>query len=193
MILMTLFLVFTVGFWNKPAKLKSKRTGRYACNPWCFESHMECLLSSEVWNSILILSCLSVLLPLAGGNEMQAMTDLQIVLKETKPLFQRSNTSLYTPYIEDINNCTFKFFDCFLMEMNVLLHDEDPTNEYTFQIKTTLEEYNKNKCSERYPCELQELTNTREFFNRMTTFLQKQQNLCRETSTIEHQSTTTCD
>uniref|UniRef100_A0A8C2JJL6 Interleukin n=1 Tax=Cyprinus carpio TaxID=7962 RepID=A0A8C2JJL6_CYPCA len=189
MILMTLFLVFIVGIWNKPAKLKSKRTGRCACNPWCFENHMECPLNSEVWNSILILSCLSALLPVAEGNEMQALKDLQNALqdKETKLLFQRSNVRLYTPNTEDIKNCTFKFFDCFLMEMNVLLHDEDPTNENQLLIKTTLEEYNKNKCSERYPCELQELTNSREFFDRMTNFLEKQQVLCRQPSTI------TCD
>ncbi|XP_016415667.1 interleukin-15-like [Sinocyclocheilus rhinocerous] len=189
MILMTLFLVFIVGFWNKPAKLKSKRTGRCACNPWCFENHMECLLNSEVWNSILILSCLSALLPVAESHAMQALKDLQNALrdKETKLLFQRSNASLYTPNTDDIENCTFKFFDCFLMEMNVLLHEEDPANRYKWLINTTLEEYNKNKCSERYPCELLDLTNPREFFDRMTNFLEKQYALCSQPSTI------TCD
>lgn len=48
-----------------------------------------------------------------------------------------------------LQNCTFKFLDCFLMEMNVLLHEEDPTNEnknknYKLMIETTLAEYNKH-------------------------------------------------
>uniref|UniRef100_A0A671QPM7 Interleukin n=1 Tax=Sinocyclocheilus anshuiensis TaxID=1608454 RepID=A0A671QPM7_9TELE len=156
-----------------------QRTRRCACNPWCFENHMECLLNSEVWNSILILSCLSALLPVAEGHAMQALKDLQNALrdKETKLLFQRSNASLYTPNTDDIENCTFKFFDCFLMEMNVLLHEEDP---FVFGLLP-------QKCSERYPCELLELTNPREFFDRMTNFLEKQYALCSQPSTI------TCD
>ncbi|XP_016145418.1 uncharacterized protein [Sinocyclocheilus grahami] len=191
MILMTLFLAFIVGLWNKPTKLKSMRTGRCACNPWCFENHMECPLNSEVWNSILILSCLSALLPVAEGHKTQALQDIQDALQDskTKLLFQHSNASLYTPNTDDIQNCTFKFFDCFLMEMNVLLHDEDPTNENKHKpvIEKSLEVYNKNKCSERHPCELQELAPSKKFLEKMTEFLEKQQTLCRQTSTI------TCD
>uniref|UniRef100_A0A673GMY0 Interleukin n=1 Tax=Sinocyclocheilus rhinocerous TaxID=307959 RepID=A0A673GMY0_9TELE len=168
-----------------------QRTGRCACNPWCFENHMECPLNSEVWNSILILSCLSALLPVAEGHKTQALQDIQDALQdnETKLLFQRSNASLYTPNTDDIQNCTFKFFDCFLMEMNVLLHDEDPTNENQHKpmIEKSLEVYNKNKCSERHPCELQELAPSKKFLEKMTEFLEKQQTLCRQTSTI------TCD
>ncbi|XP_073690587.1 uncharacterized protein [Garra rufa] len=191
MILMTLFLAFIVGSWNKTAKLKPKRTGRCACNPWCFENHMECPLNSEVWNSILILSCLSALLPVAEGHETQALRDLQNALQdnETKLLFERSDAFLYTPNTDDIERCTYKFFDCFLMEMNVLLHDEDPKNEnrHRLMIQKTLEDYDKNKCSERYPCELQELTDSRKFLERMTEFLEKLQTLCSKTLTI------TCD
>ncbi|XP_073690588.1 uncharacterized protein [Garra rufa] len=148
MILMTLFLAFIVGSWNKTAKLKPKRTGRCACNPWCFENHMECPLNSEVWNSILILSCLSALLPVAEGHETQALRDLQNALQdnETKLLFERSDAFLYTPNTDDIE-----------------------------------------KCSERYPCELQELTDSRKFLERMTEFLEKLQTLCSKTLTI------TCD
>ncbi|XP_043093036.1 interleukin-15 isoform X2 [Puntigrus tetrazona] len=145
MILVTLFLALTAGLWNKPTRLKSMRTGRCACNLWCFENRMECPLNSEVWNSILILSCLSALLPVAEGHAMQALLDIQGALNHTKLLFQRSNASLYTPNTEDINICTYKFFDCFLMEMNVLLHDEDPTdeNKLKLMLERTLEEYNQ--------------------------------------------------
>ncbi|XP_016396355.1 uncharacterized protein LOC107730128 isoform X2 [Sinocyclocheilus rhinocerous] len=159
MILMTLFLAFIVGLWNKPTKLKSMRTGRCACNPWCFENHMECPLNSEVWNSILILSCLSALLPVAEGHKTQALQDIQDALQdnETKLLFQRSNAN--------------------------------PTNENQHKpmIEKSLEVYNKNKCSERHPCELQELAPSKKFLEKMTEFLEKQQTLCRQTSTI------TCD
>ncbi|XP_067296928.1 interleukin-15 isoform X2 [Pseudorasbora parva] len=141
MILMTLFLAFIVGFWNRPPKLKAKRTGRCVCNPWCNEIRMECLLNSEVWNSILILSCLSALLPMAEGHAMQVLRDLQNALNETEDLFSKSDARLYTPNIDHINVCTNTFFDCFLMEMNVLLHEEDPTNPKMVEIQRTLDHY----------------------------------------------------
>lgn len=125
---------------------------------------------------------------MAEGHGTQALRDLQNALKdnETKLLFQRSKASLYTPNTDDINNCTFKFMDCFLMEMNVLLHEED-NESYKLLIEATLSEYKKNKCSERYPCELQELASSMTFLEKMTAFLEKQQTLCSPTSTI------TCD
>ncbi|XP_051765777.1 interleukin-15 [Ctenopharyngodon idella] len=181
MILMTLFLAFIVGFWKRPPKLKPRRTGRCVCNPWCFENHMECLLNSEVWNSILILSCLSALLPMAEGHAMQALKDLQKALDETEQLFNRSDARLYTPDIGNIKNCTYKFIDCFLMEMNVLLH-EDPTKpEYIFKIKGNLEafkEKSKNCARQQYYCELQKLDNSMNFFKTMKEFLQLQSSLC---------------
>lgn len=50
-----------------------------------------------------------------------------------------------------LQNCTYKFIDCFLMEMNVLLH-EDPTKpEYIFKIKGNLEAFKeKSKVSNNY-------------------------------------------
>ncbi|KTF84267.1 hypothetical protein cypCar_00043074, partial [Cyprinus carpio] len=133
--------------------------------------------------------CLSALLPVAEGHAPQALRDIQDALNETKLLFQRSNASLYTPNTDGIENCTFKFFDCFLMEMNVLLHEEDPTheNKHRPMIEKTLEVYNKNKCSERYPCELQELAPSKKFLEKMTKFLEKQQSVCSPKSNI------TCD
>ncbi|KAK7161219.1 hypothetical protein R3I94_004032 [Phoxinus phoxinus] len=175
MILMTLFIAFIAGFWNRPPKLKARRTGRCVCNPWCFENHMECLLNSEVWNSILILSCLSALLPMAEG--IQALRDLQRALEKTEQLFNKSEALLYTPNTEDINDCTYKFIDCFVMEMNVLLHEEDPENYYQPLIETTLNEYSKPECKKTYYCE-QELTKPMVFFERMTTFLQKLSSMC---------------
>lgn len=128
---------------------------------------------------------------MAEGHKTQALQDLQNALRdnETKLLFQRSNTSLYTPNTDDIEKCTFKFLDCFLMEMNVLLHEEDPTNEnkYKMLIETTLEVYNIHRCSERYPCELQELAPSNKFLEKMIEFLEKQRALCSQPSTI------TCD
>ncbi|XP_048052059.1 interleukin-15 isoform X2 [Megalobrama amblycephala] len=141
MILMTLFLAFIVGFWNRPPKLKTRRTGRCVYNPWCFENHMECLLNSEVWNSILILSCLSALLPVAEGHAMQALKDLQKALNDTEHLFHSSDARLYTPNIGNIQNCTYKFIDCFLMEMSVLLHEKDEKDEKLkkYMIQTNLD------------------------------------------------------
>ncbi|XP_077102048.1 interleukin-15 [Siphateles boraxobius] len=171
MILMTLFIA---GFWNRPPKLKARRTGRCVCNSCCFENHMECLLNSEVWNSILILSCLSALLPMADGHAMQALRELQSALEATEHLFNRSDARLYTPNTEDINDCTYKLFDCFLMEMNVLLHEEDSNLP---MIEKTLEVYGGTHCKKTYYCE-QELTNPMVFFERMKTFLQKMSSVC---------------
>ncbi|XDV15723.1 hypothetical protein PO909_015741 [Leuciscus waleckii] len=175
MILMTLFIAFIAGFWNRPPK--ARRTGRCVCNPWCFENHMECLLNSEVWNSILILSCLCALLPMAEGHAIQALRDLQKALEETEHLFNKSDARLYTPNTDNINDCTYKLIDCFLMEMNVLLHEEDPTNNNQLMIETTLNKYSGTECKKTYYCE-QELTNPMVFFERMKTFLQKLSSVC---------------
>ncbi|KAG1956050.1 interleukin [Pimephales promelas] len=141
MILMSLFIAFIAGFWNRPPKLKARRTGRCVCNPWCFENHMECLLNSEVWNSILILSCLSALLPVAEGQAMQALEDLRGALEKMEHLFRNSTATLYTPNTENINECTYKLIDCFVMEMNVLLYEEEPKNELHTLIEQTLKHY----------------------------------------------------
>ncbi|XP_067260398.1 interleukin-15 [Chanodichthys erythropterus] len=194
MILMTLFLAFIVGFWNRPPKLKTRRTGRCVYNPWCFENHMECLLNSEVWNSILILSCLSALLPMAEGHAMQALKDLQKALKDTESLFSSSDARLYTPNIGNIQNCTYKFIDCFLMEMTVLLHEKyeisekyekDKIEDNKLKIQGNLNAFkdmSKNCTRQQYYCELQELDNSTNFFNTMTTFLQLQMTLCQGTN-----------
>lgn len=140
---------------------------------------MECLLNSEVWNSILILSCLSALLPMAEGYKTQELRDLQKALEETEHLFNKSDARLYTPNIDHIDACTFKFFDCFLMEMNVLLNEEDPTHYRQMMIERTLQDYNDTMCRRtEYYCERQELASSMVFFERMKTFLQIQLSLC---------------
>ncbi|XP_051561625.1 interleukin-15-like [Myxocyprinus asiaticus] len=179
MTLMTLFLALIVGFWNKSAKRKAMRTGRCGCNHWCFENHLECPLNTEVWNSFLILSCLSALLPMADSHEMQTLQDLEKTIVETEHLFRSSDARLYTPNIDNIENCTNKFIDCYLLEMNVLLHEENVTFRNKMKIKKTLDQYTKYNCLERYPCEVQELTNSTVFFQRMKTFLTKLKILCK--------------
>lgn len=193
MISVTLFLVFIAGLWiNKPAKLKSMRTGRCACNTLCFENHMECHWNSEVWNSILILSCLSALLPLTegqAGHPEQGLEDLLTILENHKKLFTSSTAHLYTPKIDDIHNCTFRFFDCFLLEMKVVLYEEGSGEDSpgVVMVERTLQHYSQNNCSARHPCELQELTNSTLFFVRMRNFLQKLIDNCGK------ESNATCD
>ncbi|XP_065151335.2 interleukin-15 isoform X2 [Paramisgurnus dabryanus] len=87
MILVTLLLAIIIGVRNKPTKQKTMRSGRCACNHWCFENHLECPLNSEVWNSFLILSCLSALLPVADSQRVQELKDLQNALEKTEYLF----------------------------------------------------------------------------------------------------------
>ncbi|XP_067296929.1 interleukin-15 isoform X3 [Pseudorasbora parva] len=89
----------------------------------------------------LVCTCLSALLPMAEGHAMQVLRDLQNALNETEDLFSKSDARLYTPNIDHINVCTNTFFDCFLMEMNVLLHEEDPTNPKMVEIQRTLDHY----------------------------------------------------
>lgn len=114
---------------------------------------------------------------MAEGHATQVLRELQDALKVTKHLFNNSDALLYTPNIEDINDCTYKLFDCFLMEMNVILHEEEQENDNQLMIETTLEAYSKNNCKKTYYCE-QELTNPMVFYERMTTFLQKLTSVC---------------
>ncbi|RXN09072.1 zinc finger protein 330 [Labeo rohita] len=88
--------------------------------------------------------CLSALLPVAESHRVQGLRDLQKALEDEqiKLLFERSDASLYTPKTDDIENCTYKFFDCFLMEMNVILHEENEKN-HRLMIYKTLEVYEK--------------------------------------------------
>ncbi|XP_051559496.1 interleukin-15 [Myxocyprinus asiaticus] len=168
---MSLFLALIAGFWNKSPKLKAMRTGKCGCNHGCFENHLECPLNTEVWNSFLILSCLSALLPMADSHAMQTLLELQSALNQTEHLFRRSDARMYTPNIDNMTGCTNKFIDCYLLEMDVLLHEENVNDQY--KIGLYLTKYSEYKCFEQYPCELQELTSSTVFFQRMRAFLEK--------------------
>ncbi|XP_051983459.1 interleukin-15 isoform X1 [Xyrauchen texanus] len=185
---MSLFLALIVGFWNKSPKLKAMRTGRCGCNHWCFENHLECPLNTEVWNSFLILSCLSALMPMADSHATQTLQEIQSALHDTEHLFRRSDAHMYTPYNENMTGCTNKFIDCYLLEMNVLLHEENFTDQSLIRIKRYKTKYMEYKCFEKYPCELQELTNSTVFYQRMKAFLQKLTAECVKNSYVP-----TCD
>ncbi|XP_056589868.1 interleukin-15 [Triplophysa dalaica] len=180
MILMTICFAIIVGFRNKPPKLKTMRIVRCGCNPWCIETHLECPLNSEVWNSFLILSCLSALMPVADSHKIQALIDLKNALNQTRAAFERSDASLYAPNIESINKCTNKFFDCYLLEMNVVLHEEKVTGINMEKVEATFEEYKERNCSSIHPCEAEELTTSVVFYERMKTFLEKLTVLCQD-------------
>lgn len=48
-----------------------------------------------------------------------------------------------------LQNCTYKFIDCFLMEMNVLLHEENATEGYKLRIEKNLQTFtNESKVSQ---------------------------------------------
>ncbi|KAG1956051.1 interleukin [Pimephales promelas] len=106
---------------------------------------------------------------------MQALEDLRGALEKMEHLFRNSTATLYTPNTENINECTYKLIDCFVMEMNVLLYEEEPKNELHTLIEQTLKHY---ECKGKtYYCE-QELANSMVFFERMRTFLQKLSAVC---------------
>ncbi|XP_065151334.2 interleukin-15 isoform X1 [Paramisgurnus dabryanus] len=183
MILVTLLLAIIIGVRNKPTKQKTMRSGRCACNHWCFENHLECPLNSEVWNSFLILSCLSALLPVADSQRVQELKDLQNALEKTEYLFNRSSAILYTPNPDSINECTYKFLDCYLLEMNVVVHEEgtaEQVNENDFLLLKNVVEYRKHNHTAPHLCETQELTDSPVFYQRMKTFLQKLTTHCRQ-------------
>uniref|UniRef100_A0AAY5E9K6 Uncharacterized protein n=1 Tax=Electrophorus electricus TaxID=8005 RepID=A0AAY5E9K6_ELEEL len=79
------FLILAFGVWNKSPKHRSKRTLRCVCVLWCFDSNLECHLKFEVWNSFLILSCLSVMLTSVHAHDKQSLIELQDLLKRNKP------------------------------------------------------------------------------------------------------------
>ncbi|ROL46580.1 Zinc finger protein 330 [Anabarilius grahami] len=109
-------------------------------------------------------NCLSALLPMAEGHAMQALKDLQKALNDTETLFHSSDARLYTPNIGNIKNCTYKFIDCFLMEMSVLLHEKDEKDDKKYQIKRNLEIFkdmskvsHSNNCNVSGLCIIQNL------------------------------------
>ncbi|TRY54055.1 hypothetical protein DNTS_034489 [Danionella cerebrum] len=129
--------------------------------------------------------CLSALLALTEGQKDryagQTLIELQRALQEHKDLFKNSSALLYTPNIDRIKSCTLRFFDCFLMEMQVFLHDESRDFK---MINTIIKGFSEEICSKRYPCELEQLTNAMEFFRRMEHYLQILRNLCQKKHNI---------
>lgn len=140
------------------------------------------------WNVIGTQSCLSALLPLTEGQAGHAddgLEELRTNLNQYKELFTRSTAHLYTPNIEDIHNCTFKYFDCFLMEIKVVLYEESAKDFH--MVNGNLELYRQKNCSARYPCELLELNNSIVFYNKTIHFLEKLITECKNNSNA------TCD
>lgn len=138
------------------------------------------------WNALWTPSCLSALLPVADSQNVQELKDLQTALEKTEYLFNRSSATLYTPNPDSINECTYKFLDCYLWEMNVVLHEEGFAEQNDeemilnkYKISKTLDKCIKKNHTAPHLCETQELADSPVFYQRMKTFLQKLTTHCR--------------
>ncbi|XP_026888194.2 interleukin-15 [Electrophorus electricus] len=171
------FLILAFGVWNKSPKHRSKRTLRCVCVLWCFDSNLECHLKFEVWNSFLILSCLSVMLTSVHAHDKQSLIELQDLLKRNKPKIINSDALLYTPPA-NVNSCTRSLMYCYLLELNVVFHEmdfyRDPNNTPVYYMK---ENYSSliYECQEKLcqQCEEYPQRNTTEFCEKMEEFILK--------------------
>ncbi|XP_076830090.1 interleukin-15 isoform X2 [Brachyhypopomus gauderio] len=154
------FLILVFGFWNKPPKHNSKRTLRCVCFLWCFDSNLECHLNIEVWNSFLILSCLSVLLTSVHAHDTQNLIELKSLLETMKSKF---------------NACTQRFMHCYLLELEVFLeeegiHDEDDPKHKIFSLEQMYFSSSSN-CPACQQCEEHPTRNTTVFSETMKDFI----------------------
>ncbi|KAG7333741.1 hypothetical protein KOW79_002148 [Hemibagrus wyckioides] len=174
--LLILFLILVSGFGSKPRKHKSKRTLRCICAVWGIGSNLEYHITLEGWNSFLILSCLSVFTTRVDAHKEQSLKELQLVLNNMTPWINVSSAFLYAPN-PDVNKCTKKMMYCYLLELNVLLHEEEYRGKEDFlQIVYTITKdyyfFGKN-CSMCSPCENHPLVNSTTFSAKMEEFLKK--------------------
>ncbi|XP_060782490.1 interleukin-15 [Neoarius graeffei] len=168
-----LFLILISGFGNKPKKHKSKRTLRCIYVVWGVGSNLECHINLEGWNSFLLLSCLSVFATHVDAHGEQSLRELQEVLRNMTPLFNVSKASLYAP-LPNLTGCTKKLMYCYLLELNVILHEEEGDENDLSVIHSLKKEYSSsNSCSECLACEEHPLVNSTMFSERIQEFVQK--------------------
>ncbi|KAF7710112.1 interleukin-15 [Silurus meridionalis] len=169
--LLILFFIVVSGFGSKPRKNKSKRTVRCICVVWCIGRNLEYHITLEGWNSFLILSCLSVFTTHVDAHSEQSLQELQILLKNMTPLLEVSKASLYAP-MPSVQGCTKKLMLCYLLELNVILHEENGEEKHLSVIYDLIKHYNSaNHCSMCSKCEAHSLANTTTFSQRMNSFV----------------------
>ncbi|MCI4376086.1 hypothetical protein PGIGA_G00184060 [Pangasianodon gigas] len=170
--LLVLFFILVSGFGSKPKKHKSKRTLRCICIVRGVGNNLEYHINLEGWNSFLILSCLSVFTTRVDAHSEQSLKDLQEVLKNMTPLFNVSKASLYSP-LPNVNECTKKLMYCYLLELNVILHEENGEEDDLSIIHNLINYYSSNSCSMCSACEAHPLADSATFHKRMQEFVQK--------------------
>ncbi|KAI5107720.1 interleukin 15 [Silurus meridionalis] len=103
------------------------RTVRCICVVWCIGRNLEYHITLEGWNSFLILSCLSVFTTHVDAHSEQSLQELQILLKNMTPLLE---------------GCTKKLMLCYLLELNVILHEENGEEKHLSVIYDLIKHYN---------------------------------------------------
>ncbi|XP_062852460.1 interleukin-15 [Trichomycterus rosablanca] len=160
----SVFLVLIAGFSNKRKRQKSKRSVRCFCVPWCFDRNLEYHLNLEVWNSFLIMSCLSALLTHVDAHHKdQSIQELQNALDNMTTEIKKSSATLYAPE-RNFTNCTSKIMYCYLLELNVVVMEENLNNSQ--MIYTLIKKY-----EEFQKCEASTPVNSTTFLKKMKTFL----------------------
>ncbi|XP_049337635.1 interleukin-15 [Astyanax mexicanus] len=186
-VLQTLYLVLVLGIWSKPRKLhRSKGTVRCASLRWCSDSNLENHLNTEVWNSFLILSCLSVFWTTVSAHAVANLQEIDRVLTkmETDQIFNKSDASLYVPDENTyLMECSNELMYCYLLELYVIAYEEK-ASENSLQVihtnKGTYKELTEDRKSSNHhvcpECENHQVNST-VFLKRMKTFIKTLQSI----------------
>ncbi|XP_066574490.1 interleukin-15 isoform X2 [Amia ocellicauda] len=86
-----------------------------------FHLFLERSPNSEAWISLFILSCLSADMPITEAN--QNLIEMQIFLNKSLSYFNKSTAYLYTPEIPTDRKCVNVSFQCYILEMEVIIFE----------------------------------------------------------------------
>nr|QBS13675.1 interleukin 15 [Plecoglossus altivelis] len=135
--------------------------------------------NAALWNCIFMISIFTGLtsLPATVAEDLQNIMELQVILKETKKIIEKSDAPVYAPVFDNIpENCSDVALKCYLLELEVILQEEEMlcvTCHQSHNIRSFIEDCSSlsNLPSENcLPCE-SEIVNTTIFIKRLDELL----------------------
>nr|XP_015200166.1 PREDICTED: interleukin-15-like isoform X1 [Lepisosteus oculatus] len=107
----------------------------------CFHLFLGCPLTSEAWLSLFFLSCVYANMPTTEALD-QALREMQTCLESNLSLLKSAGCVYYTPEDYD-TDCTNTLFECYILEMEVIIFELDQDYESVHSLQTFLEHAKK--------------------------------------------------